>query len=222
MENTSTSRLVITISRQLGSGGAYVGQQLAKKLNVFYADREIIDEAAKQLSVLDEDLASREEKILPFWQSFVQSFAAAPDVYVPPRVLPPTERKLFKTESEVIRRIAEERSAVIIGRCGSHILRENPNRVGIFLHAGVDFRKDRVQKLYNVSKEVAGKMIARNDEERTHYYRKFTGEEWTDSREYDISIDTGKTGVDKCVEFILKYLELIQGLHSPKAFISQS
>jgi cytidylate kinase len=204
-----TSPFIITISRQLGSGGAYVGQQLAKKLNVFYADREIIGQAAKKLSVLEEDLESRDEKTLSFWQSFIQSFAIAPDIYIPPQIIIPADSELFKTESEIIARIAKERSAVIIGRCGSYILREHPNHVSIFLHGDITFRKGRIQKLYNLSEEIAGKMIIQNDKERAHYNHTFTGKEWTDARQYDISIDTSKTGVDKTVEFILKYLELI-------------
>jgi cytidylate kinase len=202
-----TSPFVITISRQLGSGGTYVGQQLAKNLNVFYADREIIGQAAKQFSVLKEDLESRDEKILSFWQSFIQSFAIAPDVYMPPQIIAPTDRELFKAETEIIEHIAKERSAVIIGRCGSYILREHPNHVSIFLHGDITSRKGRIQKLYNVSEEVAGKMIAQNDKERAHYNHTFTGKEWTDARQYDISMDTSKIGVDKSVEFILKYLE---------------
>jgi cytidylate kinase len=127
-----TSPFVITISRQLGCGGAYIGQQLAKKMNIFYADREIICQAAKQLSVLEEDLEPCDEKTLSFWQSFIRSSAIAPEVYVPPQIIVPTDRKLFKTESEIIARIAKERSAVIIGRCGFYILREHPNHVSIF------------------------------------------------------------------------------------------
>lgn len=205
----NTSPFVITISRQLGSGGAYVGQQLAKHLNVFYADREIIGQAAKQLSVLDDDLKSRDERILSFWQTFVRSFAIAPDAYVPPQFIIPSDHELFKAESEIITGIAKERSAVIIGRCGAYILREHPNRVSIFLHGDITFRKVRIQKLYNVSEEVAGEMIVQNDEERALYNHKFTGKEWTDARQYHLSIDTSKTGIDKSVEFILKYLELI-------------
>jgi CMP/dCMP kinase len=201
--------LVITISRQLGSGGAYVGQQLAKRLNVFYADREIIGQAAKELSVLKETLESRDEKILSFWQSFVRSFATAPDVYVTPQIIAPSDRELFKTESEIITRIAQERSAVIIGRCGSYILREHPHRVSIFLHGNITFRKDRIQKLYNVSEEGAGKMIAQSDKERALYHQTVTGQDWADARRYDISINTGKIGVDKTVELILQYLALI-------------
>jgi len=203
------SPFIITISRQLGSGGAYIGQQLAKKLNIFYADREIISQAAKQLSVLEEDLAFRDEKVLSFWQAFIQSFAAAPDVYVPPQIIIPADRELFKTESAIIACIAKERSAVIIGRCGSHVLREHPNHVSIFLHGDITFRKGRVQMLYNLSEEVAGEMIAQSDNERAHYNQTFTGKKWTDARQYDISMNTSKTGVDKTVEFILQYLELI-------------
>jgi len=205
----NTSPFAITISRQLGCGGAYVGQQLANKLNIFYADREIICQAAKQLSVLEEVLESRNEKIISFWQSFLQLCTFVADTYTPPKIIGPTDRELFKAETEIIERIAKERSAVIIGRCGSYILREHPNHVSIFLHGDITFRNGRIQKLYNISEEVAGKMIAQNDKERANYNHTFTGKEWTDARQYDISIDISKIGIDKTVEVILKYLDLI-------------
>jgi CMP/dCMP kinase len=105
-------------------------------------------------------------------------------------------------------KIAKEHSAVIIGRCGFHVLREYPNQVSIFLHGDIAFRNSRVQKLYNVSEEVAGKMIAQSDKERAVYINTFTRKEWANATNYDISIDTGKTGVDKTVKLILHYLEL--------------
>jgi len=205
----NTSPFVITISRQLGAGGAYIGQQLAKSLNVFYADREIISQAAQQLSVLKEDLESRDEKILSFWQSFIRSYAITPDTYVPPQIMPPSDRQLFKIDSEIIARIAKEHSAVIIGRCGSYILREHPNHVSLFLHSDMASRKNRIQNLYNVSEEVAGKMIAQSDKERALYHRTATGQEWADARRYDLAMDTGKINLDKSVELILKYLKLV-------------
>jgi CMP/dCMP kinase len=201
---------VIAISRELGSGGAHVGQQLAKKMNILYVDDEIIQQAAKQFSVLEEDLESREEKVSSFWKSYLESYKfGTPDVFLPSKINIPTSRELFKVESKIIEHIARERSAVIIGRCGSYVLREHPNHVSIFLHSGMAFRKDRIQKLCNVSEEIAGKMIAQSDKERALYHRTFTGQEWTDARRYDISINTGKIGLDKSVELILKYLELI-------------
>jgi len=204
------SPFVITISRQLGSGGGYVGQNLAKQLGFFYADREIISQAAKRLSVLEEELEARDEKKTSFWQSFLQSYASvSADTYTPPQIIAPTDREVFKAEAEVIEHIAKERSAVIIGRCGDHILHEHPNRISIFLHTNPTFRKGRIRKVYHVSEEDAGEMIVRSDKERALYHHTFTGKEWTDVRKYDLSIDTGKIGLDKSVKLILKYLELI-------------
>lgn len=203
-----SKQFVITISRQLGSGGAYVGQQLAKKLDIFYADREIISKAAKQLSVLEEDLESCDEKRPTFWQSFMQTRAFVPDVYDPQKMLAPTDRELFEAEADIIEHIAQERSAVIIGRCGFNILRDYPNHISIFLHADINFRNDRVQMMYDVPKEVAAKMIVKSDKERALYCRTFSGKEWADARIYDLSIDTSKVGLDKTVEIIQSYLKM--------------
>ncbi len=91
-----SSPFIITISRQLGSGGAYVGQQLANNLNILYANREIISQAAKQLSLLEEDLESWDEKIISFWQSLLKSYAiGAQDSYISPQFIAPTDRVLF-------------------------------------------------------------------------------------------------------------------------------
>lgn len=200
------SPFVITISRQLGSGGAYLGQQLSRKLNIHYADREIITKAAEQLSVLEEKVDSRNEKVQSFWSSFLQFSAFAPDVYIPQKITEPTDYELFTIQSEIIKRIAREHSAVIIGRCGFHLFRDHPNHLSIFLHAGIVFRKSRIMNLYNVSEETAAKMIAESDKGRALYCKTFTGKEWTDARNYDISLDTGKTGIENAVELILYYL----------------
>jgi len=205
-----TSPLVITISRQLGSGGAYVGQQLAKKMNILYADREIIRQAAQKLSVQEEAVARHDEKLSSFWKSFLRSYAfGTPDVYVPPKNNAPTSRELFEAETDAIRRIARECSAVIIGRSGSYVLRDHPNHVSIFLHGDTASRKSRVQKMYQVSEDAAEKMIDQSDKERALYHHTFTGREWTDARRYHLAIDTGRIDLDKSVELILKYMEFI-------------
>ena len=201
------SLFVITISRQLGSGGSYLGQKLAKNLNIFYADREIVSQAAQKFSVLEEDLESLDEKTTSFWESFFQSFTFASEIYIPPHVMGPTDRELFEAESEIIKRIVKERSAVIMGRCSTYIFYNHPNHVSIFLHASIPFRKSRVQDLYHVSEEVAGKMITQCDKERALYYHTFTGKEWTDVRQYDLAIDTSKLGFDQSEALIMKYLE---------------
>ena len=204
-----TTPLAITISRQLGSGGAYIGQQIAKKLDIYYADREILSKAAKQLAVLEEELVERDEKLLSFWKSFLHINGYATEVHLPPKMNFPFDREIFETEADVIKHIANERSAVIIGRCGFHILRKHPNRISLFFHADIPFRSKRVQELYNISEKAALEMITQTDKERANYIDTFTGKKWTDAREYDLSLDTGKLGLDKSVAFILNYLESI-------------
>lgn len=203
-----TTPFVITISRQRGCGGSFIGWQLAEEMNIFYADREIISKAAQQLSVLEEDIVSREEKMLSFWQSFMYTTAFAPDTTIPPETMIPTDRELFDAQAGIIEHIAKERSAVIMGRCGFHVLRGHSNCVSIFLHADNTYRNERIQKQYDVSKEDADKMIAQSDKERALYCKTFTGKEWTDAKNYDLSIDTGKLGADKTVELILNYMKL--------------
>ena len=202
--------LTITISRQLGSGGAYIGQKLSKVLNIQYADREIIGKAADSLSVLENELEARDEKIRSFWESFIHFNAIASDMYLPPKKNLPTDLKLFKTETRIIREMAKNHSYVIVGRCGFHILGNYPNRVSIFLHADAAFRESRVQEMYNVPEETAKKMIVQNDKERALYCKTFTGKDWTDATNYGLSLDTGKIGLDKTVEFIQTYLQQIE------------
>ncbi len=207
-----TRPIAITISRQLGSGGAYIGLQLAKKLNYFYADREIIRKAAAKLSVLEEDIEDRDEKISSFWQAFMQTSVFPPEVYVPQKSIPPTDREIFEAESKVIERISREHSSVIIGRCGFYVLRGYPEHVSVFLHGDRDARVARVQKLYQLTKDDADKKVTQNDKARIQYCKTFTGNEWADARNYDLSIDTSKLGLDKAVELVLDFLKVREGL----------
>jgi CMP/dCMP kinase len=200
---------VISLSRQLGSGAAFVGQQLADKLGLFYADRDIISKAAEQLSVLEEDLKDRDEKRSSFWDALMDTSWFVPDVYVPPRMLLPTDRELFETEAEVIRGIVKNRSAVIIGRCGFHVLGAHPNHLKVFLHGDLTFRIERIQRLYGVEQAEAEKMITRSDHQRALYCKAFTGKDWADARSFDLCIDTSKLGeLDNVTGCVLHYLGL--------------
>lgn len=202
----TVSPFAITINRQLGSGGSFIGQQLAKHLGIAYIDREITSEAAKRLMVLESELESREEKILSFWQSFVQYDAYAPSVYAPPKTLMPTNRELFDVEADIIRRIASEKSAVIMGRCGFNILSGHLNRISLCFYGEMGFRVHRVAELYAISEKEAENLILQTDKNRSHFCRTFTGKEWSDLSNYDLSIDTSKLGMDKSIAVIINYL----------------
>ena len=139
---TEASPFVITISRQIGSGGAYLGKRLAARLNVLYLDREIMSQAAKELKMSAEALESRDEKLTPIWQSLLESYVyAASGPYIPPPLNMPTDRELYSTESNIITRIAQQHSAVIVGRGGYYVLRRHPRHLSILLHADITFRQ---------------------------------------------------------------------------------
>jgi cytidylate kinase len=194
---------VITISRQLGSGGAYVGQQLAEQLGILYLDREIVIQAAKQLQVLEEDLESRDEKKTSFWQSVLQLSAyTPPDMYMPPEIYIPSDQDLYQAESQIIQKVAQEHSAVIIGRGSSYLLRDHPRHLSVFLHADLAFRQRRVGELYNLTAPEAKKLIEKSDRERGRYLQTLTGRDWNDARAYQLSIDTGMIGLEQAKEII--------------------
>jgi len=103
--------LVITISRELGCGGGYIGQQIAKKMNMYYADHEIITKAAEQLSAIESEVAMHDEKMESFWKSFWIYSGGMSDAYIPfPHKFPPTSYDVFNAEAEVIKHIAQERA----------------------------------------------------------------------------------------------------------------
>jgi CMP/dCMP kinase len=201
--------LVITISRQFGSGGSYIGQQLAKKLNVYYADREILRKAAERLSVLEEELYTREEKTQSLWKYFaeISTSGLGSDGYAPLKNILPTAQELYLTESEIIQEIAKERSAVIIGRCGFHVLREHANIVKVYLHSDIHFRINRIKELHKISEFDALELIKKNDKERATYIKTFTENNWTDAKQFDLCIDTSKIGADNSVNMILNYVK---------------
>ncbi|HML38852.1 MAG TPA: cytidylate kinase-like family protein [Bacillota bacterium] len=205
----------ITISRMLGSGGVIIGKQLAKRLNIGYFDKEIIARAAEKLGLDASDLGQYDEAVTPMWQWLVKSgILDSPSLFAEPRIDLPTDQQLHAVVSEIIKKISEEISAVIIGRNGSYILRDHPRHISVFLHCDTELRIKRIQEVLHLPEKKAQKLVASTDSKRGHYIQQFSGENWTDSRQYTICLDTGKTSLDDCVEVILKLVESQFGLSS--------
>lgn len=201
---TEKGPIIITISRELGSGGAYVGQQLASDLKIAYIDRHILRQASQKLAVAEADVEFREETASSLVKSIFELYSQAyQNTYIPPAIRMPNEKELFKKESEVIQEIARKHSAVIIGRCGSNILRDHPRLLSVFLHADPEFRMRRLRELYLMDQNQALKEIRETDTARAKYYSRFTGRDWTDLREYHLAIDTSVVGLDRAEEIIL-------------------
>lgn len=195
---------VITISRQIGSGGGYLGQRLAGRLGFVYADREIVRQAAERLHMSEEAAESLDERVTTFWESLLRTFEyGGPDTYVTPPIKPmPSDSDFHQAELEVVKSIAENRSSIIVGRAGFYVLRNNPRHLSVFLHARIDFRLKRVQEAYSLSLKDAKELIEKSDRERRRYLYHITGRDWIDARQYHLCIDTSAVGLE-CAEEII-------------------
>jgi cytidylate kinase len=201
------STTVLTISRQLGSGGSYIGQEVARTLGMRYADREILQQAADAAGVGEGDLAGAEERGAGFWHSVVHSFSlGGPDTtFVPPPLSSVYEEDVFKIESRIIREIASQFDAVIVGRAAFHVLEGHPGLVNILLHARTSWRIDRVMQVYGLQdRREAEELVERSDRHRASFIRTFTGRHSTDARLFDLCIDTSSVGLELATKIVLE------------------
>ncbi|MEN6546698.1 MAG: cytidylate kinase-like family protein [Armatimonadia bacterium] len=198
---------VLTISRQLGSGGALIGRDLARRLGMPCYDREILQRAAEQFDVSEDVLEEEEERGKTFWQSLIESFAAgSPEgVYYPPPLRTPTEGELREVESTIITHIAKTQSAIIVGRGGRHVLQAHPRHISVFLHAAESFRLRRVQELYHVSADEARDMLEESDHDRARYHASFSGADWVDARQYSLCFHVSSLGIAATADTLYDY-----------------
>jgi cytidylate kinase len=201
-------KFVITISRQFGTGGHEIGAELARRLNVKLLDKQILNEVARKICVV-EDAVEKIESRNPLWRddftNFYRQYMAGAEYNG--MELDQTSHKLFDAQAQVIRQIASQESCVIVGRCGFHIFRNHANTLKIFIHADVDCRKQRIARKYDISESDAAAMIVDNDYSRELYTKTFTGSDWQDARNYDITLNVRKFGVNGAVDFLMKSIE---------------
>lgn len=201
-------RFVITISRQFGTGGHEIGAELARRLGVKLLDKQILNEVASRFCVV-EDAMEKIEARNPLWRDdftqFYRSYMAGAEY--DGQEQDQTSHKLFDAQAEAIRQIAKEESCVIVGRCGFHIFRNHPNALKIFVHADDQCRKRRIAEKFGLDEQDAAAMIVDNDYSRELYTKTFTGNEWTDARNYDLSLNVRRFGVNGAVDFILQCIE---------------
>jgi cytidylate kinase len=202
------SPYILTISRQMGSGGAYLGQRLAIRLNASYLDHDIVRQAAQELKISEEYLHSRDEKVTSRWHSVLQSIAYSNSwSYAPPPLDILNDADLYKCESDIINRVASQRAAIIVGRGGYWVLRHHHRVLSVFLHAPISFRQKRVEELYHVTQSQALKLINSIDQERARYLKALTGADGSDASLYHLCLDTSAIGLEKCEAIILEALQ---------------
>lgn len=197
--------LVVTVSRRYGCGGRELAEILAKKLDVKLYDRQLVHIAAAKLSINDlpdEDLYELESTVPPMEMTFMpfHSFGVklGSGQY---------SRGIFLAESNVIRKLAEKKSCVILGRCADYVLREHENKFSIFVTADDEFRDLRGLKVYG------GKTVAELDKEnkkRARYYEYYTDQTWGEGSNYDLVVNTSKAPLEQIADGIISYIEAIK------------
>ena len=201
-------QFVITISRQFGTGGHEIGAELARRLNVKLLDKQILNEVAKRIPVV-EDAMERIADRNPLWRDDFTNFYRTymNKAEYDGQEHDETSRALFEAQAIAIRKIAEQESCVLVGRCGFHIFEDHPNALKIFIHSSEDCRKRRIAEKYNLPLNDAAAMVVDNDYSRELYTKTFTGKDWTDARNYDISLDVRQFGINGAVDFLMKSIE---------------
>ena len=202
------STKAITLSRQMGSGGSYIGYLVASKLGFKFIDREVLRQAADHLGTEVSQLEHQDERSSGLIEKLIRGFfLGAPEAATTAHHLkrPVYDRDLFSLECRIMNEIAERYSAVIIGRGGFHALRKRPEGsvFRVFIHAPLEFRVQRVMKARNiVDASEARSIIEESDRRRARFIRDMVGVEWTDAKNYHLCIDSSVAGFPRSVGMI--------------------
>jgi len=204
--------IVITIARQYGSGGKTVGQMLADELGIPFYSRDILRLASEDSGISEGLFAEADEKLKnnPLLKLSTNIYDG--DLIPPESGEFVSDKNLFNYQAKIIKQLAETQSCVIVGRCADFVLKDYPNVMSVFVHADEDFCYERAMERNSMSPREMKKFIAKVDKYRGDYYRYYTGRNWTDARNYDLCLDCGKLGFEKCKEEILAYRKVRFGV----------
>jgi len=199
-----SKKFVVAISRQYGSGGHEIGRKLAKKLDISFYDKELLSKIAKD-SGMSEELVNYYDEMPS--KSFL--FSLAMDAYPMSFTEMPINQKVYQAQVDTIRKIANEESCVIIGRCADTILSDYENLVTVFIHAGMDAKIQRVMDRDELPRDKAKDRIIKTDKKRASFYNYYSlDKKWGDAASHDLTIDSSKLGIDETVVMIYDYLKL--------------
>ncbi len=204
-----SSRTVITIARQYGSGGREIGEMLAKKLGVPYYDKELIALAAKKSGLSEEVFRQADERatssllysLVMGTYGFGGGVAGMNDM--------PINDKLFLIQADIIRKAAEEGGCVIVGRCADYVLRERKDCLKVFIHANRDSRLRRAVEKYGIDPAKVSDFLTKKDKQRANYYNFYTNKKWDAMQNYDLTIDSSIFTSEQAVELIMRAAEFI-------------
>ena len=200
---------IITISRQYGSGGREIGSKLAEKFGIPFYDNELITRAAKESGYAEAAFHNAETKAT---NSLLYSIAMGMSSYGNQEIgftQLSLDDRIYLAQSDVIRKVAEEGPCVIVGRCADYILKETENVINIFIHADMEFRKERAIRMDNLNPEKAEEEIIKMDKRRANYYNYHSGEKWGNATNYHLSVKSSYIGIDNTVDCIKAYIDCL-------------
>ena len=188
---------VVTVQRQFGSLGRPIAKAMAKQLGISYYDRDLVDQAAKELELPASVVREEEERAVkqtpnPFFSMMFPLGSGTSE----------TQDKIFETQKNIIRFFAERESCVIVGRCADFILSEMKNAMHIYIYASYDARERHCVEDLGLDEEEAKHMIRTVDEARDQYHLQYAGYKPDDKRFKDIMIDSSLFGVEGTADFL--------------------
>ena len=205
---------VITISREVGSGGHTVGRILAEKLNTRYCDKELVKALEEKFNLTAsgiEKLKGEKKNWLADFIQFIAPIPSAKTLGVDPKYtqefrLDITTDDIYKAEKEILEGMAAEGSCVIAGRSGFHVFRDHPNHLNVFITAPVPNRIQRVMKKQDLKEESAAAVIESIDKARENYIQRYAGTSRYDARNYDLVINADGHTEEQLADLILDYI----------------
>lgn len=199
----SSSNIVITLTREYGSGGRYIGKLVAQKLGIKLYDKEFIIEVAEKTGLSEQYIKENEQKrnSLDILNNGYYSDLSNSD-------------ELFVKESQLIKEVSDREPCIIVGRCADQILKDNKNVLKVFIYSDMKNKIDRAVKYYGMDKKKAEKEIIRIDKLRENHYKYYTDKKWKDFSNYDICINSDKVGVEKAADLIVEMAKDLESISS--------
>lgn len=198
---------VITIGRQYGSGGRELGQMIAKKLGFDFYDEELVTMAAEKNKMHEDILKAVDEKAT---KSLLYTLVTGSDLRFmhSTQYDMPINDKLFITQSEIIKGLAEKSSCVIVGRCADYVLRESKHKcIHLFLYADKESKIKRIATKYDLTDDKAKDKINKIEKTRKSYYNYYSSRDWGNPANYDLCLNTATLGLDKSCDIICEYVK---------------
>ena len=201
---------IVTISRQYGSGGRYIGENLAKAMGVPCYDEKLIDMVAKESGFAQSFVAEKGERMTgSLLFNIASSLSFANNVFSTNNGVT-LQDEIYFTQNRIIKELADKGPCVIVGRCADYILREREDCLNVFIHADEESKIERAEKYFNITREEAPAVLKKKDKARANHYKYYTDQEWGIASNYDLCLNSGLIGIEGCVKTIQQVLELTE------------